>query len=395
MPALSPTMTEGKILRWLKKEGEQVSSGQPVAEVETDKANLEMEAYEEGTLLRILVKEGESAPVGATIAYIGEKGEKVEAPPPRAPEAAPKPAAPPAPPAMKKPGEVVPIRQVGRKLHASPLARKMAAERGMDLEALAGSGPSGRIIKRDIERAAAAVPARLPPLPALLERRAPEAVPLSSIRRIIAQRMTESKPGVPHFYLTVEVEMDAALKAREEAQALEAKVSINDIVVKAAAMALRRHPKLNVQYRAEQALRLGNVDVGIAVAIEDGLITPIIRDADAKGLGAIATESRALIERARRRALRPEEYQGGSITVSNLGMFGIDSFAAIINPPQAAILAVGQVAPKPVVRDGQVVVRQMMSATLSGDHRVIDGALGAEYLREVRALLEHPLRLLV
>ncbi|HEX4621959.1 MAG TPA: dihydrolipoamide acetyltransferase family protein, partial [Myxococcaceae bacterium] len=221
-----------------------------------------------------------------------------------------------------------------------------------------------------------------------------ETLALSGMRRTIARRMAEAKPGAPHFYLTIDVEMDAALEIRDEAKALEAKVSVNDVVVKAVAMALRRYPKLNVSFAGDRAVHYQNVDVGVAVAIEDGLITPVIRDADQKGLEEIAAEVRELAERARKRALKPDEYAGGSITVSNLGMFGIDSFVAIINAPQSAIVAVGAVTEKPVVRDGQVVVRKMMSVTLSGDHRIIDGATGAEYLRELRALLEHPLRLL-
>jgi pyruvate dehydrogenase E2 component (dihydrolipoamide acetyltransferase) len=231
-------------------------------------------------------------------------------------------------------------------------------------------------------------------VPLSVERREPQVVPISSMRRVIAQRLADVKPGVPHFYLTVEIEMDAAMQIRDEAKALDSKVSVNDIVVKAAAIALRRMPKVNVSLQGDQVLQYQNVDVGIAVAIEEGLITPIILDADQKGLAAISAEARDLAERARKRALKPQEYTGGSITISNLGMFGVDSFVAVINPPQAAIVAVGQVAEKAVVRNGQVVIRKIMTATLSGDHRIIDGALGAEYLRELKGLLEHPMRLL-
>jgi pyruvate dehydrogenase E2 component (dihydrolipoamide acetyltransferase) len=418
MPALSPTMTEGKITKWLKKEGDKVSAGDAIAECETDKSNLEIEAYEDGYLIKIVVKEGESVPVGAPIGYMGEKGEKVTAQAPSAPApvaALPEPPPPveikraPASPSAKATaadsgGQVVPLRREevnfdeGR-LRASPLAKRMAQEQGVDLAALHGSGPLGRIIKRDIEAAIShgatarkAVSLGIPQ--PSFERRAPETLPISSMRRVIAQRLTEVKPGVPHFYLTVDVEMDAAMKIREEAQAMEAKVSVNDIIVKAAAIALRRVPKVNVSLQGDRILQYQTADVGIAVAIDEGLITPIIRDADLKGLAMLSAEARDLAERARKRSLKPEEYTGGSITVSNLGMFGIDWFVAVINPPQAAILAVGVVSERPVVRDGQVVVRQMMSATLSGDHRVIDGALGAQYLRELKALLEHPMRLL-
>jgi pyruvate dehydrogenase E2 component (dihydrolipoamide acetyltransferase) len=427
MPALSPTMKEGKITKWLKKEGDKISSGEAVAEVETDKSNLEVEAYEDGFLLKVVVPENESAPVGAPIAYLGEKGEKVEAPAqqPKPVAAAPTPAGPaprpstPAPAAAQKPSspapaapraqagpaQVVPFRRDGDRraeegrLRASPLAKRMAEERGLDLAGLQGSGPQGRIIKRDIEEALVhgAEAPRLAPSPGVplsVERREPQVVPISSMRRVIAQRLADVKPGVPHFYLTVDVEMDAAMQIRDEAKALDTKVSVNDIVVKAAAIALRRMPRMNVSLQGDQMLQYQNVDVGIAVAIEEGLITPIIRDADQKGLATISAEARDLAERARKRALKPQEYTGGSITISNLGMFGVDSFVAVINPPQAAIVAVGQVAEKAVVRNGQVVVRKIMTATLSGDHRIIDGALGAEYLRELKGLLEHPMRLL-
>jgi pyruvate dehydrogenase E2 component (dihydrolipoamide acetyltransferase) len=402
MPSLSPTMKEGKILKWFKKEGDKVSSGEPIAEVETDKSNLEIESYEDGTLSKIVVAEGQMAQVGAPIAYIAGKGGKAAAAPaPSAPKAeeAPKAAAPaPSAPKAEAPKAAVPA---GGRVRASPLARRMARDRGLDLAALHGSGPLGRVVKRDIEAAlaqgtpAAQKPAKAPAVAARAGvRPEPQSVPISSMRRVIAQRMNEVKPGVPHFYLTVDVEMDAAMKIREEAKALESKVSVNDIIVKAAAIALRRYPKINVSLQGDHILQYATADVGIAVALEEGLITPIIRDADQKGLAAISAEARDLAERARKRALKPDEYTGGSLTVSNLGMYGIDQFVAVINPPQAAILAVGAVADKAVVRDGQIVVRKILTVTLSGDHRVIDGAIGAEYLRELKALLEHPMRLL-
>jgi len=271
----------------------------------------------------------------------------------------------------------------------------MAHDQGLDLAVLQGSGPAGRIVKRDVEAALSKGPAPRAPVPApVAGRRQPEVLPLSTMRKVIAQRMAEVKPGVPHFYLTIEVEMDEALKIREEAKALESKVSVNDIVIKAAAVALRRSPKMNRTFQGDHVLQHQNVDVGMAVAVEDGLITPVILDADQKTLGQISAEARELAERARRRALKPQEYSGGTIAVSNLGMFGIDSFVAVINPPHASILAVGAVAERAVVRGGQLAARKMMSVTLSGDHRVIDGALGAEYLRELKGLLEHPMRLL-
>ncbi len=437
LPALSPTMAEGKIVKWLKKEGDTISSGEAIAEVETDKSNLEIEAFDDGVLLKILVKEGETGKVGAPIAVIGAKGEKVEAAAPAAkpvasapaPAKSPAPKPAPAPDARREqpqpeergqkpggPAQVVPIRRAEEtatapaqddgRLRASPLAKRMAREEGLDLSAVHGSGPSGRIVKRDVEAAigqgqpaaAAPAPAQAPrpsgaPAP-MFGRREPEVLPISGMRKIISQRMAEVKPGVPHFYVTVDIDMEEAAKVREQAKAAEVKVSFNDLIVKAAAMAIRRQPKVNVSLQGDRLLQFHTADVGIAVAIEDGLITPVIRDADQKSLGTIAAEARELAERARRKALKPEEYSGGSITVSNLGMFGVDTFIAVINPPQASIIAVGAVADRAVVRDGKVVVRKTMSATFSGDHRVVDGALGAQYLQELKALLEQPTRLL-
>ncbi|MFL5345902.1 MAG: pyruvate dehydrogenase complex dihydrolipoamide acetyltransferase [Hyalangium sp.] len=404
MPSLSPTMTEGKILSWRKKVGDKVSSGEIIAEIETDKSNLEIESYEDGTLAKIVVGENQMAKVGAPIAFIAGKGGKAAAaaPAPAAPQAQAPKAAPAAAPAAPRAEAPKAAAAAGGRVRASPLAKRMAKERGLDLASLHGSGPLGRVVKKDIEAAlaqgaqpapkAAGAPARAAVAPGV--RPEPKSVPISSMRRVIAQRMSEVKPGVPHFYLTVDVEMDAAMKIREEAKALESKVSVNDIIVKAAAIALRRYPKINVSLQGDHIVQYATADVGIAVALEEGLITPIIKDADQKGLAAISAESRELAERARKRALKPDEYSGGSLTVSNLGMYGIDQFVAVINPPQAAILAVGSVADKPVVRDGQILVRKILTVTLSCDHRVIDGAIGAEYLRELKALLEHPMRLL-
>src|SRR5262245_53428416 len=409
LPALSPTMTEGKILKWLKKEGDSISSGEAIAEVETDKSNLEVEAFDDGVLLKILIPEGETGKVGAPIAVIGQKGEKVEAsaapakpaaapapaaaiaPPP--PQAHPAPRPPPPGPEVRRempqpeergqrpggPAQVVPIRRAEEapaapedngRLRASPLAKRMARDEGLDLSGVQGSGPSGRIVKRDVEAAigqagqAAAVakvpaPAAKGPAPApVFGRREPDVIAISGMRKIISQRMAEVKPGVPHFYVTVDIEMEEAAKVREQAKAAEVKVSFNDLIVKAAAMALRKQPKVNVSLQGDRILQFHSADVGIAVAIEDGLITPVIRDADQKSLGTIGAEARELAERARRKALKPEEYSGGSITVSNLGMFGVDNFIAVINPPQASIVAVGAVAEKAVIRDGKVVARK-------------------------------------
>lgn len=431
LPALSPTMKDGRITKWFKKEGDKVSTGDEIAEVETDKSNLAIEAYDDGILIKILVKEGDSAPVGSNIGWIGKAGEKApeggaapeaapaakaeakpaevakaaepkpaaSAPSPSAPmpaaASAPAPVAKPVPPAVESNGD-------GR-VRVSPLAKKIAETQHIDLGSVQGSGPSGRIVKRDIEAAMNKPPASAKPgsAPGKITPRAPggrvapTSMPVTSMRKVIAQRLGEVKPGVPHFYLTVDLEMDQALKLREEAKAQELRISVNDIIVKATAMAVRRFPRINQVFAGDVIQQLQNVDVGVAVAIEDGLITPIVKDADQKGIAEIGQEVRELAERAKKKSLKPDEYTGGSITVSNLGMFGIDSFIAVINPPQAAILAVGKVEPKVVVRDGEMVIRQMMSMTLSGDHRVIDGAVGAQFLQELRSLLEHPLRLLL
>ncbi|MBM4780216.1 MAG: 2-oxo acid dehydrogenase subunit E2 [Archangiaceae bacterium] len=400
LPALSPTMKEGRITKWLKNEGDKISSGTEIAECETDKSNLAIEAYDDGILLKILVKAGDSAPVGSTIAWIGKAGEKVpDAAPVAAAAPAPAPAAP-APVAAAAP--TVPAKPVpppapaapAGRLRASPLAKKVAEAQGVDLAGVQGSGPNGRIVRRDVEAAVEKKPAAPVFARATGVRLPPTSLPVTTLRKVIAQRLTEVKPGVPHFYLTVELEMDQALKLREEAKAKELKLSVNDIIVKAVGVAVRRFPRINQVFAGDSIQQLQNVDVGVAVAIEDGLITPIVKDADQKGLAEIAAEVRDLAERAKKKALKPDEYTGGSITVSNLGMFGIDSFIAVINPPQASILAVGKVEPKVVVRDGQMVIRQMMSMTFSGDHRVVDGAVGAQFLQVVRELIEHPMRLL-
>lgn len=406
LPALSPTMKEGRITKWLKKEGDTIASGMAIAELETDKSNLEVEAYDDGILLKIVIGEGETGQIGAPIAYIGKAGEKVDVAAP-APAAAPplpvaaKPAATPAPSPQAAPlpggatqaATAAPSQSVvsGGRIKASPLAKSIARAEGLDLSTLSGSGPGGRIIKRDVEGLRQGP--RTLGRSARRARREPERVALSQMRKVIAQRLGEVKPGVPHFYLTVDIEMDAAVSMREEALALGLKVSVNDLIVKAAGLGLVKFPAINKVFAGDHILQLHTADVGVAVAIDEGLVTPIVRDADQKSLGELSVEVKALAERARKKSLRPEEYSGGSITVSNLGMFGIDSFIAVINPPQAAILAVGRVEPKAVVRDGALAIRKMMSVTLSGDHRVIDGALGAQYLKELRGALERPLQL--
>ena len=427
MPKLSPTMEEGQISRWLKKEGDAVAMGEPLAEIDTDKATMEMQALTNGVLRKILIHEGESAPLGQPIAIVGDANEDIASllesstqkasaagtPPPSSPQAAteskpqqPEPAPAPAAPASDS-------RSNGRddeateRLIVSPLAARMAAEAGLDLRSLTGSGPGGRIVKRDIEAAMSKQPAPAPsagapavgrqPSPTPAQASAYRDEPISEIRRTIAKRLVTSLGPIPHFFLTTEIEMDRAAEMRKNINALdpELKISLNDIIIKVAAAALLQHPQVNASFQEKTVRYYEQADIGVAVAIDEGLITPIVRGANHKTLGAIAAEARDLAERARQRKLRPEEYMGASFSISNLGMFGIDEFTAVINPPEGAILAVGAMSPKPVVRDEQIVVRQIMRVTMSCDHRVIDGAKGARFLQTFKRILENPLYLVV
>ena len=405
MPALSPTMTEGNLAKWLKSEGDSVEAGEVIAEIETDKATMEVEAVDEGVLGKIVVPEGaEGVAVNAVIGVLLAEGEDAgaieDAPaPPETPEPRAEPA-PEAPPKISESvAERVPARPVpGERVAASPLARRMATQAGLELSAIQGSGPKGRIVKADIEAvlasgAAAAptgVPARAPAVAASAEDRT---VRLSTMRRVIADRMTESKATVPHFYLTVDCEVDELLKVRREINdRIEgARVSVNDIVIRACALALREVPAANVSWAGEGTMtQHGSVDISVAVAVPGGLVTPIVRNADAKGLVGIAAEMKELATRAREGKLLPDEYQGGSFSISNLGMYGVRSFDAVINPPQACILAVGAAEPRPVVRDGEIVPATVMTCTLSVDHRVVDGATGAELLGAIKRNIEYP-----
>jgi pyruvate dehydrogenase E2 component (dihydrolipoamide acetyltransferase) len=426
MPALSPTMTEGKLSRWLKKEGDEVKSGDLLAEIETDKATMEVEAVDEGFLSKIVVPDGtEGVAVNAVIAVLTETaGEKVEAP-----KAAPTdtssetPAAPPkeTPSPVAKAPE--PKEEHGERIFASPLARRMAKQAGIDLASVKGSGPHGRIVKADIEAggekavpvvaretaapaAAAPAPAAAAPKPAAAPAPAITAphkkIANSSMRKIIAKRLTESKQTVPHFYLTSNIEIDALLKLRAELNAKSPKegssafkLSVNDLIIKACAVALRRHPQVNSSYTDEAIIQYDDVDISIAVSIPDGLITPIVRKADLLGLAAISAAMKDLGARAKTGKLKPDEYQGGGFSISNLGMFGIPEFSAIINPPQSAILAVGAGEKRAVVKGDAVVIATMMTVTLSCDHRVVDGALGAEFLATLKAIIEDPLSLML
>jgi len=431
MPKLSPTMEEGQISRWLKKEGDKVSMGEPLAEIDTDKATMEMQALANGVLRKILINEGQSAPLGQIIAVIGEPNEDIasllsEAPQPAKQEqkkeaqAKPQEQPPPPPPAQAKAaaaasaqpaaagvdGRQAPqaVASDSARLIVSPLAARMAAEAGIDLRSLQGSGPGGRIIKRDIE-AAISQPKPAPAYPRAVEPgQFPQAAasgyrdePASEIRKTIAKRLVTSLGPVPHFFLTTEIEMDRATEMRKGINALDPdlKISINDIIIKVAAAALIQHPEVNASYQEKFVRYYERADIGVAVAIPDGLITPVIRSADQKPLSEIAYQVRELAERARSRKLKPEEYTGASFSISNLGMFGIDEFTAVINPPEGAILAVGAMSAKPVVRDNEIVIRQIMRVTMSCDHRVIDGATGAKFLQTFKKILENPLYLVV
>ena len=403
MPALSPTMTEGTLAKWLKAEGDSIEAGEPIAEIETDKATMEVEAVDDGVLGKIVVGDGaENVAVNTVIAVMLAEGEdasalegvSVEAPAP----AAPAPTQEPAPMTAAAAVAAAPppnAARDGQRIKASPLARKMAAQAGIDLGTLTGSGPKGRIVKADIEAAVGGAPAA-GAAPAAPQGRYTE-VPLSNMRKTIARRLTESKQTIPHYYLSVDCELDRLLALRKELNARDEgfKLSVNDFVVRAVALALRKVPEANAGWSETALMQYDTVDVSVAVAIPDGLITPIVRDADRKGLASISAEVKDLAARARDRKLLPHEYQGGSFSVSNLGMFGIREFAAVINPPQSGILAVGAGEKRAVVKDDALAVATVMTCTLSADHRVIDGAIGARLLAAFKAYVEEPLTMLL
>jgi pyruvate dehydrogenase E2 component (dihydrolipoamide acetyltransferase) len=455
MPALSPTMTEGNLARWLKREGEAVHSGDVLAEIETDKATMEVEAIDDGRIGKLLVPEGaqgikvnqpiavllgededESALDALPVAKPAEPDSQPSPQPPPQPslaEATPAPPleATPAPPRPEAtPATPPPARERGDgRIFASPLARRMAQQAGLDLGALTGSGPQGRVIKADIEAALSRgrppAPTALPTTPAASRpqpMQSKEQVfalagnppyterPHSAMRRTIARRLTESKQTIPHFYLSIDCQIDALLKIRTELNAKLApsqpspasgggqgggKISVNDFVIRAAALALRQVPAANASWTDEAILLWDAVDVAVAVALDDGLITPIVRRADQKGLATIAQETRDLVARARAGKLKLEEFQGGTFSISNLGMYGIREFAAVINPPQGAILAVGAGEPRPVAKDGGLSIATVMTCTLSCDHRVVDGAVGAQFLAAFKKLVEDPLTMLL
>ncbi|PKU25708.1 pyruvate dehydrogenase complex dihydrolipoamide acetyltransferase [Telmatospirillum siberiense] len=421
MPALSPTMSEGNLARWLKKEGDTVKSGDVLAEIETDKATMEFEAVDEGTLGKILIAAGtQGVKVNEPIALLLEEGEDASALASftvKSPAASPVPAAPaaatPVAAAASAPVAVPAVAAAGQRIFATPLAKRIAKDAGLDLKAVAGSGPHGRIIRADVDKAIAGGPARAaapaaasapkPAAPAPAPAPVPEfgpaytEVPLSSMRKVIAKRLTEAKQTVPHFYLTVDCQVDKllALRAELNGRSDDYKLSVNDFVIRAVALALRKVPAANASF-TETAIRLySDVDISVAVATPNGLITPIIKHADQKGLAGISNEMKVLAVKARDGKLKPEEFQGGGFTISNLGMFGVKDFAAIINPPQGCILAVGAGEQRPVVKDGALAIATVMSCTLSVDHRVVDGAVGAEFLAAFKKLIEEPLTMLL
>jgi pyruvate dehydrogenase E2 component (dihydrolipoamide acetyltransferase) len=432
MPALSPTMTEGTLAKWLKKEGDAIKAGDVIAEIETDKATMEVEAVDEGVLGKILVADGTAnVAVNAPIAVLVEAGEAVPASAPApaqtrppapapapaaaAPAAAPAPVPAPAPVQAARNGHDAPSERV----FASPLARRMAKQAGIDLNAVKGSGPNGRIVRADIEAtqkggvapAAAPAPAATGPAPATPAARAPapaitaphKVVPHSSMRKVIARRLTEAKSTIPHFYVSMDIELDAMIAIQEQLNGRSPArdqpgsyfLTINDVVIKAAAATLRRIPEVNASWTEDGMVFYDDVDISVAVSIPDGLITPIVRKADQKGLLTISREMRDLATRARSGKLKPEEFQGGGFSISNMGMFGVSEFSAIINPPQSAILAVATGSKRPVVKNGALAIATVMTCTLSVDHRVVDGALGARWLREFKSILEDPLSLML
>src|SRR3989454_243514 len=404
MEALSPTMEEGRLVKWTKQEGDAVKSGDTLAEVETDKAVMELVARADGQLLKVMVPEGSTVPVGNVVAWIGKPGEKVDgdgAVAPAKPAAVPQPSparqAPPAAPAD------------ATRVKASPLARRIAKESGVDLKLVTGSGPGGRVVKRDVEGGPAPQAAVAPtatttfpvsrvPFPA--RPGVPyEDVPLTQIRKTIAKRLAASIGPVPHFFLTTEIDMERAAEAREalnkQLDEEGGKISFNDIIIKAVALALVRHRACNAWFQEDHIRYWNEVHIGMAVAIEDGLITPVIRNADQKSLREIGAEARDLAGKARSRRLKPEEYTGSTFSVSNLGMFDIDQFTAVINPPEAGIVAIGTIMPKAVPDGDRVVVRKRLRVTMSCDHRVIDGATGAAFLKTLKQMLENPFAMML
>ncbi len=413
MPKLSDTMTEGTLAKWRIKEGDPVKAGDVLAEIETDKATMEWEAFDNGVLHKHLVAEGQKAPIGAPLAMLLKKGEAPPtgdaAPAPKAQSAAPasSPTQAAAPAAGASPtAKAAAPRAEGERVKSSPLARKIAAEKGVDIGSLQGTGPGGRIVASDVEGAKAGAPAtgKAPAAPAAVPSTPAGAgdqkIPLSNMRRVIAERLLASKTQIPHFYLNIEVDAGPLMKLRAElntaAEASGVKFTVNDLVLKAVIAAVVKVPAVNASFAGDCIIQYGSVNLSVAVAVEEGLVTPVIRDAQKKSLREINESVKDLATRARSKKLKPEEYVGGTVTVSNLGNFGIDSFSAIVNPPQAMIISVGSIVKKPVVGPNDTIVAgQRLNIGLSGDHRVVDGAVGAQYLAELRKLIESPTLMLM
>jgi pyruvate dehydrogenase E2 component (dihydrolipoamide acetyltransferase) len=394
MPKMSDTMTEGVIVAWNKKVGDAVKSGDILAEVETDKATMELENYVKGTLLHIGIEKGQSVPVDAIIAIVGQPGEDISALLSAAPAAA----------AAKPVEESAPAAPVATtttaathddRLKASPLARKIAEEKGIDISALNGSGENGRIVKRDLENVTASTTTKVAAFaPSLGE--SFEDLPLSQMRKTIARRLAESKFSAPHFYLTMEIDMDRAVEARARINTSSGvKISMNDMVIKAVAAALRKNPKVNSSWLGDKIRINHHIHIGVAMAVDEGLIVPVVKFADQKSMSQISAEVKVYAEKAKAKKLTPEEFTGNTFTISNLGMFGIEEFTAIINPPDSCILAVGTVKEVPVVKNGQVTIGNIMKVTLSCDHRSVDGAVGSSFLQSLKGFLEDPITILV
>lgn len=424
MPRMSDTMVEGNIVGWLVKEGETVESGDTIAEVETDKATMELDSYSDGVLLHIAVKEG-AVPINGVIAVIGEEGEDWKAAIAEdeeknggAPAASKEESSPVVEKNETPTVDIVDVPSTSdSRIKASPLAKSMAKEAGINIAQIKGTGDNGRIVKKDVEAfiSSGATTSSAAPTAASAPQAAKKAVPavqafvpqgsggdnyedmpISQMRKVIARRLGESKFSAPHFYLTVEIDMDKTMKSRKQINEISpVKISFNDIIVKACAVALRQHPQVNSSWLGDKIRLNKNINIGVAVGIDEGLLVPVIRHADLKSLSQISSETRELAGRARERKLQPDEMSGNTFTISNLGMFGIEEFTAIINPPDACILAVGSIVQKPVVKDGELAVGNIMKVTLSSDHRIVDGVVGAKFLQTLRGILEEPIRLLV
>ncbi len=404
MPKMSDTMTEGVIVSWLKQVGDDIKPGDILAEVETDKATMELENYVKGTLLHIGIPAGGSVPVDALIAIVGQKGEDISAllngasAPAAAPAKAEETKVETAAPTAPAPAPVANTSNDSR-VKASPLAKKIADEKGIDLNSVSGSGDGGRIVKRDVETFTPAAKTAGAPsitLPTVVGQESYEEVPVSQMRKVIARRLGESKHTAPHFYLTMSINMDKAIEARKAMLEFSpVKISVNDIIIKAVAAALRKNPAANSSWLGDKIRYNHHINIGVAVAIEDGLIVPVVKFADSKSLSHISAEVKELADKAKNKKLQPSEFEGNTFTISNLGMFGIDEFTAIINPPDACILAVGAAKETVVVENGQMKVANVMKVTLSCDHRVVDGAVGSAFLKTLKELLENPVKLLV